>query len=225
MSFVHLLITVEGQTEEHFVKQVLNPYLRNRNIMVQVHLAGTSKVQRGGLGTYEKTKRDLIIQMKTKQNSECWFTTMFDFYRLPNSFPGYENAQKIYNPYGKVKALEKAFKQDISHERDRFIPYIQLHEFEALILSDPACLKVEYIDQHKGIQQLINMVQNEGGNPELINGNYDTAPSRRIEKAIKGYKKKSGGSIIAEAIGLDTMRAKCRHFNDWVTQLENLAGA
>ena len=226
---MRLLITAEGPTEINFVNRVLAPYLGARNIFTEVRSVLTSKdnrlhkEHRGGLYSYDRAKHDITDWIKADHKSECWFSTMFDFYALPKSFPGYDNAQKTSYPYEKIKTIEEAFRKDISLER--FVPYIQLHEFEALILSDPSCLGKEYIDQHKGIQQLTDMVKKEGDNPELINDGYDTAPSRRIKKAIKGYNKISAGSIVAEAIGLDKMREKCRHFNDWVTRLENLAEA
>ena len=60
---------------------------------------------------------------------------MFDLYALPADFPGYAEARREVDPYGKVRILEDALGNDIADRR--FIPYIQLHEFEALILADP----------------------------------------------------------------------------------------
>lgn len=71
--------------------------------------------------------------MKEDNHPECYFTTMFDFYRIPNDFPGYHQAMHLSDPYKKVHSLERCFQDDI-HE-DHFIPYIQLHEFGTLIFD------------------------------------------------------------------------------------------
>jgi hypothetical protein len=36
------------------------------------------------------------------------------------------------------------------------------------------------------------------------------------------YDKINDGCLIAADIGLPAMRAKCKHFDDWITILENL---
>jgi hypothetical protein len=58
----------------------------------------------------------------------------------------------------------------------------------------------------------------------LINDGEETAPSKRIGKEIPDYlgAKPTAGPIIAGKIGLETMRMKCPHFNEWLTKLENL---
>ena len=73
--------------------------------------------------------------MMEDQSTDARFTTMFDLYRLPNNFPSYETSSSIQNPYQRVRILEDALRTDLSDPR--FIPYIQLHEFESLLLSDP----------------------------------------------------------------------------------------
>jgi hypothetical protein len=57
-------------------------------------------------------------------------------------------------------------------------------------------------------------------NPELINEGKETAPSKRLEKQIPGYKKVVFANRIAQAIGLSAMRRKSPHFNDWITKPE-----
>ena len=67
----------------------------------------------------------------------------------------------------------------------------------------------------------------EFGSPELINDREDTAPSRRIIGAIPEYggMKASAGPIVAERIGLPTLRLRCEHFGQWLGRLEGLARA
>jgi hypothetical protein len=53
---------------------------------------------------------------------------------LPADFPAYDQALSAIDPYMRVEVLESAMAADISDSR--FIPYIQLHEFEALVLAE-----------------------------------------------------------------------------------------
>ena len=126
---IRLHITGEGQTEERFVKDTLAKHLGLFQISTDVRRVLTSrdkrknKSYRGGLINYEKAKRDIETWLKEDKNPESFFTTMFDLYALPDNFPAYEESRAIADPYLRVKALEKAFQEDIKHPR--FIPYIQ----------------------------------------------------------------------------------------------------
>ncbi len=149
-------ITAEGQTEERFVKDTLSRHLGNFNISTDVRCVLTSKdkrkTYRGGLISYKKAKSDITMWLKEDNNPEVRFTTMFDLYALPNDFPGYEEAKKISDAYKRVDFLEAAFALDI--QDNRFIPYIQLHEFESLIFSKPEELQIEYFEHSKEISKL-----------------------------------------------------------------------
>ena len=222
---IRLHITAEGQTEQAFAKTLLAPYLADFNIFVDARSVLTSKDKRaakeyrGGLLSYEKAKKDIKIWLKEDNHRECRFTTMFDLYALPQDFPGYQLAQKSANPYERITCLEKAMERDINDVR--FIPYIQLHEFEALILADPQKLDWEYLEHERPIGNLLTVVA--GLNPELIDDGPTTAPSKRILREIPEYDKVTAGVSVAGKIGLKTLREKCRHFSDWLSRLEQLA--
>ena len=138
---IRLHVTAEGQTEQEFVKTVLTPHLANCEVYADARCVLTSKDKRsckeyrGGLIGYQKAKNDILAWMKEDKNAECRFTTMFDLYALPDDFPGYDEAGKQANPYRQVQLLEDALAEDIGDLR--FVPYIQLHEFETLVLADP----------------------------------------------------------------------------------------
>ena len=222
MSRINLNITTEGETELRFVKHTLAIHLSGFNIDAFPRSVLTSKGHRGGMTSYSKAKEDIRAWLKQNSSGDWRFTTMFDLYRLPKDFPGYEAALKKTEPYEKVKTIEKAFKEDI--EDYRFIPYIQLHEFEALIFTDLAKLRLEFPDKEREIQNLIK--SNPGENPELIDDHPETAPSKRIIKEIKLYAKNKStvGPNVVESIGLVNLRKKCNHFNEWITKLERLRG-
>jgi hypothetical protein len=133
--FIRLNITVEGRSEEKFVKNIISNHLGKYNISTDVRCVLTSrdkfKSHRGGLISYVKAKRDIQTWMKEDNNSNVFFTTMFDLYALPDDFPGYTESRKLVNPYDKVEYLENALKSDINN--NQFIPYLQLHEFETFL--------------------------------------------------------------------------------------------
>lgn len=225
---IHVLC--EGQTEQGFVEEVLRPYLQEQGVKsVKGILITTNKKKnaRGGMLSYNHAVTDIGLLRQTKKDDEYArhiFTTMFDLYALPNDFPGYAVAQTIGDPYVRVNSLEADFAKDIND--GRFIPYIQLHEFEALLFCGIAHIAKYYPGCDKRCKQLENDLLDAGGNPELINNGPSTAPSKRIIKAIEGdkkthynYNKPVTGKNVAKQIGIETLRARCRHFNDWIEKL------
>jgi len=57
---------------------------------------------------------------------------------------------------------------------------------------------------------------------EEINDNPATVPSRRLLTLFPSYQKTFHGPLIVKKTGLEKIREECRHFNQWLTQLENL---
>ena len=222
---VTLNIVVEGQTEETFVNRVLREHLALKDIWVFARRVLTSRKEgrkhRGGLLKYDHSRRDISQWLKQERQEDVRVTSLFDLYGLPNDFPGYAEALKSQDAYKKVEILESALAKDIGDSR--FIPYFQLHEFEALLFCDPKRLATEFDTREADIQKLID-VANHFGNPELINDDPNTAPSKRIIAAIPAYegRKSSAGPIVAQQIGLHRLRNSCGHFGQWIDQLESL---
>jgi hypothetical protein len=158
--------------------------------------------------------------LREEPSPEARFTTMFDLYGLPPGFPAFEESKRWSDPYMRVAELEDAFAADIGDER--FIPYIQLHEFEALILADPQRLDTAYLEHDEPIEDLVAMVEREGGNPELVNSRIEAAPSKRILAGIPEYDKANAGPMVVARIGVPALRRRCRHFNEWLAELEGL---
>jgi hypothetical protein len=228
---VRLLVLVEGATEEGFVNRVLRPHLWSFHVFAEAKQVTTryrrgQVVGKGGGRHYRKWKEDFERLRKQDPNPDRWFTSMVDLYglaKLADDFPGYEAHKNVTDPYERIAALEAAFKADIGDYQ--FEPYIQLHEYEALVLADPQKLDVEYLEHAEAIANLVHLC---GGydSPELINEGEDTAPSKRIINEIAEYafNKPRVGVLVAERIGLAALRAKCPHFNDWIGRLERLGG-
>lgn len=221
-----LHITAEGQTEESFVNDTLKPHLASHGVYADVRRVLTGKKHgkqyRGGMTNYAKAKNDIVRWLKEEQgNDDVVFTTMFDLYALPEDFPGFAEAKQLNDPYQKVAAIEDAFARDIADPR--FIPYIQLHEFEALLFVNPQLFEIEYFESPEAIEELQKIAEGFA-NPELIDQGPDTAPSKRIIKVLPDYEnnKPAVGSMIAHDIGIKELRKACAHFNEWLTKLEQL---
>ena len=224
---IRLHFVVEGQTEETFVNQTLVPHLARLSVFSDARCVATSRKRgvkyRGGGNSYAKVKNDIALWMREDGNSDARFTTMLDLYALPDGFPGYKSASQLQDPRQRVNALESALKEDIGDWR--FIPYIQLHEFEALLLSDPLKLAAQFHDCEAGIRRLADMASRYSS-PEMMDDGGETAPSKRIIAEIPEYsgRKASAGPVVANKIGLDALRLKCEHFGDWLDKLERLGG-
>ena len=213
-----IYILVEGQTEESFVSEAMVPFYAQLGIFIQPIIVSTSQSCRGGVTSYTKIKPQ--IENLCKQDRKAWVTTFFFFFFLPNNFPmksssGYNS---LNNCHAKVNFLENALRQDISEQN--FLPYIMLHEFEALLFVDPNKFK-EWVDDESIIDSL-HQIKASYSSPEEINNSPQTAPSKRILGLIPDYNKVIQGTIIAMEIGLDEMRRQCLHFNKWLDCLENL---
>jgi hypothetical protein len=96
-----------------------------------------------------------------------------------------------------------------------------MHEFEALLFSDPKLLAdgLELADCSAA-----QGIRDQFQSPEEINDSQQTAPSKRIMQLNAGYSKVTDGVLISQKIGLGAMRAQCPHFNAWIEKLEALAG-
>ena len=226
MAVIRLNFIVEGQTEEAFVNTVLRGHLAPVGVMPSARCVETSRRRnikyRGGIPGYAYARDDIIRWLKSDGNPDARFTTMFDLYALPDDFPGWADSAGQRDPYVRVAALENALASDIADWR--FIPYLQLHEFEALLLSEPRQLGTQFAGCHDAISRLDSIVSHFGS-PELVNDDPSNAPSKRIITEIPEYRgrKTSAGPITAEKIGLTTLRSRCPHFGQWLTELERLA--
>jgi len=219
---IRLHVVAEGQTEESFVNRVLMPHLARFDVITDVHCVTTRsqghRVHRGGSVKYEHLRKDLTLWMKQDQDRNCRFTTMVDFYRVPSSFPGFNEWHSIPNALRKVRAIEAALARDLDERR--FIPYVQLYEFETLLYSDLSQLEHQFPSSVEAIRALGESV--EGLTPEEINDGDLTSPSKRLIRTIPEYagRKAAAGPLTAEAIGVDAIRRACPHFNQWITGLE-----
>lgn len=221
-----VLALVEGQTEESFVNRVLGPHLTSRGLWMTPIVLTTKRVRnrsayeraqpgrrfKGGVSRYTQVRRDVRNCLKGRS---VYVTTMLDFYGLPADFPGMDRLPPG-DGYAQVCHLEEAFHVDIGDAR--FRPFLTLHEFEALLFSQPTSIAAAFPEQK--VAQQLEEVRAAFASPEEINQGINTHPSARLVAQVIGYRKPLHGALIAERIGLDQMRRQCPHFAEWVTWLE-----
>lgn len=227
MNTVIINILCEGQTEERFVSKVMKPYLKDYGIVLKPRILLTSKKknQRGGMINYSQAKRDVenwISENRNRKSETHYYTTMFDFYALPSDFPCMDEIEKYTDAYGKVSAVERAMAEKF--QVSNFVPYIQLHEFEALLFSDISKIVDRFPKQERTITKLQKVLDGCNGNPELVNTGRETAPGKRIVAVVEEgrkykYHKVQDGVNIACRIGIDVMMNKCKHFKEWIDNL------
>jgi hypothetical protein len=198
-----LYLTVEGQTEQAFVREVLGPHLYDFNVFVGkprltgLHGRQGGRIPQGGmLHTFAHALADMKRWLREDRSPEARFSMMVDLYALPPDVPGHAAARGLRAPCTQAEILEAALADEIKDQR--FIPYIQVHEFEALLLAGPEKFTERFERSESQIAKA------------------------RIKKYIAGYGETADGPSLAQAIGLHQIRQKCPHFDRWLTTLENL---
>lgn len=225
MKTIHVIC--EGQTEAKFVMEILWPqfdysdYIFVPEILLTKNDIRKGKMYKGGISTFKKAENSIRKALNSaKGKKDMFVTTMFDFYGLPQDTPGMDECKKLSDAYKKVELIEDSIKVGF-YDAPSFLPYIQLHEFETLLFADLDILKETYFDNPADFDELYTCVT-EFNNIELINGGTETAPSKRLKKCIPHYDKTVLGIAALKKVRFDTMREKCRHFDDWVHKIESL---
>ena len=218
-----VLILVEGQTEEVFVKQVLAPHLLTQDIAITPTIVTTKRVVSGphhkGGGDFSKFEGNL--RRLFGDSNAVAITTLYDYYAFPSNFP---NGFPISTPptpgrgYSGASSIEIALSSYF--QEPRFRPYLHMHEFEGFLLVDPIITAKSLFDDSLGPK--LSTERGNAGSAEEINDGIQTAPSKRIRRLAPSYAKALHGPAITAAIGLARLRADCPKFNRWVNSLENL---
>ncbi len=217
-----VLVSVEGQTEETFIREILREYLWAYNVDVQAVILSTKRTKqgnkfKGGITSYRQANQE-ISRLLNDTNAVA-VSTMYDLYGLPNDFPAKETSlpQKGVD---KALYLEGVFQEKINNPR--FHPYLQVHEFEALLFVSPDTT-AQALSIPNLSADLLRIRQNFP-TPEDINDNPQTAPSKRLLALYPEYKKPLDGALAIKEIGLDSIREECLHFHNWIEWLESLGG-
>ncbi len=224
-----VIVIVEGQSEQSFLKSVLAPYLGEQSCFIRAQLIGTSGHKGGGV-SFERFSKD--VGNALKQRSDTNISSMIDYFRLDNSWPGMGELKRATSS---GRTLDKIFvcgtleKYTVSKLKvmfpqydvgSRVLPYFSMHEFEALLFSD--ILKLSE-GLRGNVQDLQRVLDSFDGDPELINTDPSQAPSKILKFLNPQYKKVLHGTQIANSIGIATIKDQCTCFNSWVTRLLELS--
>ncbi len=208
-------IIVEGQTEQEFISSILAPYLHAHGIMLVTPICiRTSATGRGGFTNYYHLKND-VNRALSSGNPDLVVSMFVDYFRIPQKhMPGYNVWVKEPDHFRQVAMMEAEIEKDIADRR--FVPYIQMHEFEALLFSSDSGVK-KYWTTEKC--QKVDEIIAAFDNPEYINTSPEGAPSKRLLDISPDYQKILDGNIFALEIGIDKILAQCPRFAAWVQEL------
>ena len=180
-------IIVEGPTEESFVNNVLAPDLWPKRVFVTAFVLGVPG-HKGGNVNYARVKKDILLQLK--QDREAYCSTMFDLYGLKGDFPsgplpatcsGVERARRI------EEGILRDIVETIPDLRPdvRFLPYLQVHEYEGLLFSDPEVFARAI--GRVNLSAALQTIRNQFVTPEDINDDPLKAPSKRVLELYPSY--------------------------------------
>jgi len=208
---IDLWVLCEGSTEVRFAEGMIRPHLE----AVSARRVGLSAQSLDGWTNYAKTKKEIRMFLATP-SPDIRVTTMLDLYGIPAGFPGLQDWDTGQDPYARVAEIERRFRDDIADTR--FIPHLQLHEFEALILVGLPRLAERHPSRESEIHRLAAKLASES--PELID--CAEPPSKRILQIVPEYRQPADGYATVQKIGLEKLRSRCRHFREWLDRLESL---
>ena len=208
-------ILCEGPTEEQFVNRILIPYFQPQEIYVTPIVLTTKRYvsggkERGGVSTYSKIAEQLRLLCR---DGEAYITTMLDYFMLPIDTPCMDLRRS--DTYQHVAEIEAAIDNDIGSANCH--ANLMVHEFEALLFSDPSAF--DGIMNERDVR-IIAEIRASFDTPEDINSAPETAPSKRILQIKPDYRKVTQGNEIAEKIGIDKMMMCCPHFAKWIGKIK-----
>ena len=225
-----LLVHVEGQTEETFVNEILASHLYGCGFhSVGARLIGSARQRsrRGGIKAWSSVRNEIVNHLL--EDRECIATTMVDYYGMPaegsKAWPGRLQAAELEFQQ-KATTIEQGLAAEITQamgsgfEARRFVPFVMMHEFEAMLFSD--CARFADGIGRPQLAPRFQAIRDQFDTPEEIDDSPDTAPSRRIVALIPEYQKPVDGSAAALEIDLDKIRQECPHFRVWLERLERI---
>lgn len=218
---VRLGISVEGQTEEGFVKELLIPHLRQFGVEAKPTIVSTSRATdgrkaKGGGINIDRVANELRNLLTGYPDG--YVTSLYDFYGFAAKRSGET-----------VEQLETRIAATLGTPRN-LIPYVQIYEFEGLLLSDPA-IAASYFEA-PAMEPAIRSAVSRAGSPENVNDSPETAPSKRLEtwtrqhgspKRYQQATKTLHGPLLAARLTLPVIRNACPRFAAWLSRLETLA--
>lgn len=210
---IRVCIVCEGGTEVEFIKSCLTPHLLSHGVYAYpVILQAPSGGHRGGRVSVERLARMISHEYFSADR----LTTLVDYYGFQNA-----DGRTCEDLENDIFVQAKRF---ASRPLDlRFVrPYVQMYEFEGLLFSDVEQFRCVLDGWNDEVRENLIDIRSRFTTPEDINNHRETAPSKRIISVFSdgSYNKTEHGPLIAEKIGLATIRRECPRFNAWLALLE-----
>ena len=227
MDRVTLFAVVEGHSESGFFKPFLAEHLARQGIDLHVPVIGKGAAN-GGMKfrSFAQVCEELGHFLADRRRP--WVTTYFDYYGLPTGERlGWGFVQSAKSQGG-VMAIEENMRKGVGEAAgqmaERFIPYIQLHELEALYFAEPETL-AEVLESPASAEVFATLVREAGG-CEQINDSPLTAPSKRLQaicpQYIKGRSSAAHAPRLGAKLSLEKVREQCPRFKAWLEAIEKL---
>src|SRR5688572_25068662 len=138
-----VLVVVEGQTEFSVLNSTIAPHLGSLGVYLYPKVVGRPGHKGGVHRSFDSVAKEIVNLFK--QEPTAVVSTFFDFYALPEDWPGVADA-KAAKAHGVATSsvapiAERAWHADIARKtaelgiQAQFIPYVQMHEIETLLFT------------------------------------------------------------------------------------------
>jgi len=221
-----VLVLCEGHSEREFCKRLLAEHVAKHGIALAGTLAGKPQRKRGGIQNWERYRNELVRH--AKERKDRFVGLLVDYYAMPMSWPGRREAHAL-PPEKRGTHVEQKLRKDLEAEvGGRFLPCVQLHEFEALLFVDPE-RTARTIAAALGIgsahaQSTLTAIKGQfAGNVERIDDSYEKSPARRIASVFPSYDKVAWGVAAVQEIGVERLRDGCPWLDRWISAMLGLA--
>lgn len=218
-----IYVIVEGPSEREFVSRILAPHFGKEGLAIS---AIPMLKSGGGMGFSNLEHFKNNVEPLLYQHDQPIITTMVDLYRFPVQSGDREEETELKkhssNPDidERLSGLENILSAAVQKIKPypNFIPYIQKHEFEALLFSN-----TEVFFENSGIKKAVESVLEEIPNPEDINSTEEGHPANRLKKIFKVHRNKyvkgADAVVFAELAGIEVILEKCPRFQLWIETL------
>lgn len=213
---IRVCVICEGPTEVEFVNRCLEPYLRSSGVSAYgTVLSAKSGRHRGGRVTVDRLANKISLHYSEADR----ITTLVDYY-------GFQDRDGRTRAQLEADIAAAALAITTGYDTRYVLPYVQMHEFEGLLFTDPADFEWAEDGWSEAVKAQLMAVALAFPNPEDINDSPETAPSKRILSIfpVGTYSKPEHGPLIAEATGVAAIRDKCPAFSEWVGKLQAWGG-
>lgn len=193
---------------------------------VQARLMGAShsRSRRGRIVSWRIVRTAIVNAMKVDRR--LVLTTMVDYHGLPqtrsSAWPERSNSSSLPHAQ-RANPIKELLLEDIQDrmgpkfDSRRFIPFVMMHEFEALLFSD--CYRFASAINERDLGPSLQEILDAHNNPEEIDDSPNSALSKRIVRLVPNYDKRVMEVDAAREVGIPAMRAACPHFATWWNRL------